>query len=273
MTVDYRDILSEYFQIRRKINPRYSLRAFARDINMSPSRLSEVITGKGDLSREKAEQICAKLQLPPIVAADFIDLVEVAVAPMESSRTAALRRVKARRKSAPMHIITNDQFEIIADPKYLLIWTLMSLPAYTGCPEYIAKNLNMDLFDVFSVLLRLEQLKLVKRENGAWLFVKGQFSVGDRLPSEVIRRYHDHMAALGRDSIHQQSMCERHLDSIVIPFDSSRLGEVKQRIANFAQSLIDDFGVGGDSVYGMSLQFFRMTQCIESKAPAKSSLH
>ena len=50
--MDYRDILSDQFNVRRKVNARYSLRAFARDMSISPSRLSEVISGKGDLSRE-----------------------------------------------------------------------------------------------------------------------------------------------------------------------------------------------------------------------------
>jgi uncharacterized protein (TIGR02147 family) len=271
--MDYRNILSDQFQLRRRVNPRYSLRAFARDISISPSRLSEVISGKGELSREKAEIITRKLCLPPIVAADFMDLIEAAVAPLESARLAALKRLETRKSRSVRRRFEESQFDLIADPKYLVVWTFMSLPNYTGCPEFIAEHLKIDLFDVFEALRRLEALGLVRYDKGFWSFVKGQFTTGDRAPSAIVRAYHESLSQLGRLSINQQSLTERHLDSLVIPFDSSRLGEVKQRIADFTQSLIDDFGTGVDSVYGMSLQFFRMAGPVASKSNADNGLN
>lgn len=271
--MDYRSILSDQFHARRKVNPRYSLRAFARDISISPSRLSEVITGKGELSREKAEIICRKLRLPPMVAADFMDLIDVANAPLESQRLAALKRVQTRKGRSSRRELRESQFNLIADPKYLLIWTFMSLPGFNGCAEFISKNLKIDLFEVFDSLKRLESIGLVREEKGVWTQVRCQFTTGDQLPSEFVRAYHERISEMGRASIQSQTISERHLDSVVIPFDSARLGEVKQKIANFAQSLIDDFGVPGDSVYGMSLQFFRMVGPIPADGHLNGPVH
>jgi uncharacterized protein (TIGR02147 family) len=261
--MNYREILSDCFQARRKANPRYSLRAFARDISMSPSRLSEVIAGKGDLSREKGRVIAKNLRLPPLITADFLDLIDAASAPMQVERDAAIARVRKRQTKSNQRLFDEDSFKIIADPKYVLIWNFMMLPAYNGEPELIAKNLKLNILEVFDALRRLQRMNLVIQNKQQWSAVKGQFTAGDKTPSEAVRTYHRQMATMGRKAIDSQNITMRHLDSIVIPFDSKHFGEVQQLIADFAQSLIDDYGFGGDVVYGLSLQFFRMSDPIQ----------
>jgi len=49
-SIDYREILRFQFHLRRLRNPRYSLRAFARDCKISPSRISEVFNQHNHLS-------------------------------------------------------------------------------------------------------------------------------------------------------------------------------------------------------------------------------
>jgi len=258
MSMDYREILSDCFQQRRKANPRYSLRAFARDISLSPSRLCEVIGGKGELSREKGSVIAKQLRLSPLKAADFLDMIDAVTAPLSSDRKAAIGRLQKRKPNSNRKLFDAENFKIIGNPMYVLIWTYMMLPVFDGTAESIAKHLKLNVLEVFEALRRLESAELVARQGGSWRVIASQFTSGDDKPSESIREYHRRMAELGRKSIDSQSMSTRHLDSAVIPFDSARLGEVQQRIAEFTQSLIDDYGCTGDSVYGLSLQFFRM---------------
>lgn len=72
----YREVLSENFSSRKKKNPNYSLRAFARDIGLSASRLSEIMNMKAGLSTEKAVIVCEKLQLTEPESMRFLNLVE-----------------------------------------------------------------------------------------------------------------------------------------------------------------------------------------------------
>ena len=266
--MDYREVLSHSFQQKRRSNPRYSLRAFARDIAISPSRLSEIMTGKGDLSREKAAIIAKRLRMSAMSTANFLDQVDAVVAPQPHERAAALKRVQKREVSNQRRRLDDQSFKVIAEPLYVLIWSLMLLPSYDGDPETIAKHLKCNHIEVFTVLNRLEQLSLVRREGGRWFGIKGRFTAGNQAPSESIRAYHRQMSTLGRKSIDSQTMSVRHLDSAVIPFDSQRLGEVQQRITEFTLALIDEFGDDPtcDSVYGLSQQFFRMAEPLpESK--------
>jgi transcriptional regulator with XRE-family HTH domain len=51
------------FQLRAKRNPSYSLRSFARDLEVSPSYLSRLFRGKHEISREMAQRILENLKV------------------------------------------------------------------------------------------------------------------------------------------------------------------------------------------------------------------
>jgi hypothetical protein len=55
--------LKEELELRRKKNPRYSLRAMARDLGVSPSCLSRTLNGKTKMNSEREERIAGLLGL------------------------------------------------------------------------------------------------------------------------------------------------------------------------------------------------------------------
>ena len=65
-------ILTLVLNERRSRNPRYSLRAYARDLGISVSHLSTIMNGRRKLSTLQAGKIAVKLQFP---AEKFIELV------------------------------------------------------------------------------------------------------------------------------------------------------------------------------------------------------
>lgn len=59
----YQAFLKDGFKRRVNMNPRFSLRAYAKQLGLSPSKLSEILTGKKGLSPERAEDVCDRLKL------------------------------------------------------------------------------------------------------------------------------------------------------------------------------------------------------------------
>lgn len=68
-----RDILNEEFDRRRRTNPRYSLRAFARDLGVQASNLSNFFKTLNSISLEKA---IAMMDTLPIDRDDFVRVAE-----------------------------------------------------------------------------------------------------------------------------------------------------------------------------------------------------
>ncbi|MCX6123994.1 MAG: DUF4423 domain-containing protein [Proteobacteria bacterium] len=268
--MDYRTILADSFQHRRRVNPRYSMRAFARDLAVSPSRLSEVIAGKGELSRDKGHTVAKKLGFSALQTEDFLDMIEASAAKHDGLRQEALDRIKARKRANPALRIETKQFESVAHWRTIAVWSFMFLPVFDGDVASISAHLKMSAFEVTAVLRSLRGLGLVALEGSKWRPAASDFSTGDTVSSEAIRSFHRDLSTMGRKSIDEQPMNCRHLDSLIMAFDSKRFGELQQLIADFVQTLSDEFTdkKTGDSVYAISLQMFRL---VDPGALAKES--
>ena len=91
--VDYRVQLQQEFDRRRKGNPYYSLRAFARDLAIAPSRLSEIFNHKQGLSRKVALRIADTLGFIGESRELFLDSVTSQHARSKSERQMAFMRL------------------------------------------------------------------------------------------------------------------------------------------------------------------------------------
>ena len=96
--VDYRDILKDELSSRCQKNPRYSLRAFARDVGLSSARISEVLNYKHGLSRKSGTQISKKLGFSNEEAEYFCTLIESSDARSRIVKENASQKIKQINK-------------------------------------------------------------------------------------------------------------------------------------------------------------------------------
>src|SRR3954468_13014795 len=69
--------LSEELARRMKSNPRYSQRAFARQLGLSAGELSEILRGKRSLSLRSALRVASSLGLSPSETRHLITLAQL----------------------------------------------------------------------------------------------------------------------------------------------------------------------------------------------------
>ncbi|MEI8024764.1 MAG: hypothetical protein WCI18_00315 [Pseudomonadota bacterium] len=74
-SIDYREMLRLEFNLRRIRNPKYSLRAFARDCKISASRFSEVFNEHNHLSISSGQRIVQYLGLSAQMTQNFLDSI------------------------------------------------------------------------------------------------------------------------------------------------------------------------------------------------------
>ena len=91
---DYREILKQELNLRSGRNPRYSLRAFSRDIGLAPTRVSAIFKGREGISFETAEKICDRLGFDKEHSEYFCVLVE-----SQHARSSAMRSLARERQS------------------------------------------------------------------------------------------------------------------------------------------------------------------------------
>ena len=114
------EFLTAEFSKRKLRNETYSLRAFARDLAVSPSRLSEVLSGQHGLSEKTADLIAAKLRLKPREREFWRDLILSESSRNQKVRELATSRIDVARK-ANLHVqIQEGQFRVISDSHRLI---------------------------------------------------------------------------------------------------------------------------------------------------------
>jgi uncharacterized protein (TIGR02147 family) len=260
---NYRNLLKRELDLRCAANPRYSLRAFARDLGSTPSMLSQVLAGKRGLSLESAVQAAERLGWNEEETRYFCALVESQHSRSRIRRETALEKVKQYSSKNPGRTLELDAFQIIADSEHFAIRETLQLSNVQGDPEKIAARLGLVESKVIEILERMQNLELVEKvSNGTWKACEETVFTADGIPSAALRKYHTQVLARASKAMHEQDIEERHYISSFLALDPRHLPEIKAELRAFNQSLMDRFGSAkrATETYAFGLQFFRVTE-------------
>jgi uncharacterized protein (TIGR02147 family) len=259
--IDYRDLLETQYERRSKADPRYSRRAFARDLELSPSQLSEVMKGVHGLSPAKAADIAERLQFPRDQAELFLDLVECQHARDARRRESARLRIERRHAEAGFQTIAIDAFQMIAEWYHLAILELAKTKAFRGDAAWIARALSVPVESVWGAIRRLRRLGLVQVENDEVQVAKSNVATPDDVPSQAIRSFHAQVLAKAKDALATQPVAEREFGALILPFCSDRVADAKRMLREFQERFCEEFKdvEAKDEVYALGVQFFRLS--------------
>jgi len=265
---DYREILRDELTSRCKLNPRYSLRAFARDLEISPSRLSEILGGKQGLSRPAATKIAAKLGYSEAEQHVFCDLVDSVHARSKTSKEVAKEKVERYLTDFDHLKLRNETFHLISDWYYLPIWELIGIDGFQSHPKWMSRRLGITEVEVVVALERLERFGFIARHEGQYVRVEERLSAPGGIPSEAIRKFHHEMILRAARSVFMQSMDKREINSIVLAIDSTRLPLARKLIQDFWRDFCTKMDLRDsekpvkpkDDVYCLAIQFFGLLE-------------
>lgn len=262
---DYRGILEERFAERHARNPSYSLRAFARDLEISVSRLSEVLNRRNHLSGQSADQIALRLDFDDDERAYFRDLVECQTARTETLREQAQIRLLKYRFEDEEAQLSMDQFKLIADWYHFAIMELFKTKNFVCEPGKVAEILALPLDIVDEALDRLVRLQFVAKVKNQYSLIKTRTMTDCKTRSEALRRFHERVLAKAAEALGTQARSERvtiaaigAVNKEAVAAVRADLNEVVKRFATQRTEQQD-----ADHVYCLSVNFFRMDQKTE----------
>jgi len=246
---NYRQVLLSELATRKTANPRFSLRAFARVLDMSPALLSQLISGKKNLSKKQASKIASKLMLSPKEKLNLF----FAINP-------DLINEKNQKNSA--RILEEDQFALISEWYHYGILSLGDLPRNKANPKWIAKHLQIDEIDAIKAFDRLLRMELIEiNSNGGFKQIKGPLDTLTDVPSPAIRKYHKQNLELAKEKIDTIDVHLREYCSMTMSIDKDDLHKAKKLIEEFRQKFCSELETQSkNSVYTISIQFFPISQ-------------
>ncbi len=263
--LDYRQILQKELTARCEQNPRYSLRAFARDLQLSPSRLSEILNSKQGLSRKAAHKIAGILGYGEKESLLFCDLVSVKHARSPKEReTAHIRLLKTsiEKQQDEVFHLQLDAFKIISDWYHLAILELLKCSSFKSDTKWMARRLGIPLIQVELAIERLLRVKLLKKQDGHYLAVQQDGWVPGGIPSASIRKFHRQVLEKAIQAMSEQPVQERFFSTRFMTLNRADLPEAFKAIQDFQLRFCEQIQdeKPKELLYCISMQLFKMVE-------------
>ncbi len=215
-----KEILEKELQKAKQKNPRYSLRALAKKLNVSPSTLSRLLAGKSNLSRSMANKILERVPLGP-------------------QERDALRRLEHDPYQV---IVTEGDYRQLVDHWFISpIMCLAETRDFRPEPRWIAKRLGISPHQAKLGLNLLKRIGFL-REAPSGKLVPQDIAITTKAPSHQPKPNQLHLAYLEqlRSSLLDplpRSIGISDVSSIVVGTGLKKIPEAKRRIARFRRSL------------------------------------
>lgn len=241
--MNFRLWLQRQFTERCKRNPRYSLRAFAKTLNMDASSLSQILGGKRAVSKKTIQTLCEKLSATPQDLKNF-----------------GLLKVEA--KDEDFMQVSLDTFSVISEWYHYAILELTFTSGFKADPKWIARKLSITVEEAKAATERLKRLGLLLEENGSLIksskFITNLSAVNTSAAHRELQRQVIEKALSAIDECQPE---EKDITSITMAIDVKKMGAAKDLIRKFRRDLSALLEDGEQSrVYNLAIQLYPISK-------------
>lgn len=248
---------------RVRLNPRYSLRAFAQTLSLSSGALSEILRDQRPLSLKSATKIAKALGLSSVETNRLYELIDdrkksILINEIQNS-TSSLSKIRQKK-------LTEDTFHLISEWQHFAILNLLDCEGFKWKASYIAKRLSLTQVQAQMAMNLLIRLGLVYKHGENYKGVEDYVLSPTDISSVAIRKYHRQVLEKAIEAIEFQSVNERDLSGIGFAIDPLRLPQIKKEISVFQDQLIAKYSKGKkQEVYFLEMALFKLTQGEQSE--------
>ena len=265
----YRLALQYILNQRLSVNPRYSLRAFARDLKVSPAFLSQIMGGKRGLTLGKAQELFSSLGFTETEKKLFMLEVQKEQKRSVKKKAVVQKQIDSAVQQAGAHTFSTEQFDRISNWYPMAILQLIRMKDSPRKNKskfcvWASKKLGVNQELVETTLDSLIEMSLVSEQTGMLSVVHDTVWTTHQVPSGAIRMFHRQMIEKAKTAIEMQSIDERFLQSLQFPVLKSDLPNIQNDIVKFRNQMLRKYGRtasgDADTVYGLNLQLFKLLE-------------
>ncbi|MBS1962885.1 MAG: DUF4423 domain-containing protein [Bdellovibrionales bacterium] len=232
--------LEREFEKRRIVNPRYSLRAYARFLAVDPSTLSQVLRRKRAPGRAFLADSGKRLGLASSEILGFLD--------------------ESRRKAESAVGIDEVRYRIMASWHHVALFELFALEGFEVTPASAARLLKIPVAEARASLERLEKVDLLHRTpEGKWTRPSSFFStVGFPLSTPAHRQVQGEFFSMALNAIESVPHANREHSGLTVAARAADVETIRRKIRKFQTTLnawIERRGAP-DSVYQLAMAYF-----------------
>jgi uncharacterized protein (TIGR02147 family) len=264
---NYRNFLKDVLQEKIRKNPTYSLRAFARQLAMSPSHLSRALSGRKRLSVQSARLVSQSLAHSPEEAEHFLALVEIEGARSDEAKKKIIGRL-AKDKRAGSRVVALETFRAISGWHHFAILSLTTTRGFRADASWIAKRLGIKPLEARLAVDRLIALGLLEKTPKGWRAVNdANIETADDVGSAAIRENHRQHLELAAKALEEVPVELREFQNLSLSMNLSEMPKAKKMIRAFVKRLNHELETNpGQEIFQMNLQFYLLSKSEKGRA-------
>jgi hypothetical protein len=231
------DLIVSELASRRKKNPRYSQRAFARDVGISSAAMCQVLNSRRTLSPKNAIKFIESLGIPREMARGLDPRLSF--------------------KGEIPSVLQSDEFKLISDWYYLAILNLAKLPSNKAAPADVAARLGLEVGVAKDAIVRLKRLGYIRVKAGRLVRTAKRLETTTNIPSRAGRTYLAQNLDKAKAALEEIPIELREMSSITGVMSRQNIPAAKVLIREFRLA-IDRLLSQGDpeAVYTLQVQLF-----------------
>lgn len=250
-------ILREELTRRMTANSNYSLRSFAKQLDIDPSLLSKMMNNTRPMSTTAATTVLKKLKLGEAEKNLFWKS-------FLKSKEDSLKGEKPELTETQFedNLLEQELFQIIANPLHYTIVELSRLKAFKSDPIWIGEALNISAKEAQGMIDRLIQVGMLKVENEQIKRMPGRFTTKDKTISDSAHKYHQKkILEKAIEALDHIPLEKRNQSSMTIAVNPNKVTLAKSMIHDFINQLSDVLETDQlEEVYQISLSLFPLYQ-------------
>lgn len=256
---DFKLFLKDELERRVFRNPKYSLRAFARDIGLSISRLSEIISNQEGIRLSTAAKIASTLKMSHSEKEYFQYLIISKHGRSGELRDKAFKKVQTFKSKRHFRRLPERYKDLLSTWYCLPLIELLTSKEPSSLFQ-ISEILEASEREITATIAHLEELGHIKKiKVGRWKKSIPFIKIDSLTPSNSIQGYHKKLLQKAEGALKQPIQKRKYL-SAVFGIKKESLEEARNELEAFSQNFLEKFTSedAADMVYCFGVQLYQL---------------
>lgn len=242
--MDFKIVLQNELIDRCRYYPNYSLRRFAKSLQVDHSLLAKYLNGKRKIPKAAVYRIGKKLCLSPSEIDSMTDFP-----------------AGTKRK---YNLLSDDSFRVISEWYHFAILELMNLKSFCPDATWIATKLGISKNEANIALERLLRIGLVAKKGQSFTHTNKNNTWDSSVTTDARKNLQRQLLEKSLLALESLPFEVREHSSLTVAIDKKYLPKIKTRVQNFKDEL-DQFLTKTnknelDSVYQIQISVFPLTK-------------
>ncbi len=249
--------LRGYLTASKAKNASYSLRSFSKKLGMNSGNLSQILSGKRPVSRNKVSQILEKLNV------EENDVHKILFSEKSNYENFIFDKYFSNFSSYK-EISCDKLNDLLSTDLNFKIMALSETNNFELDASWIANKLGANIDDVrtsLNFLVEREDINIEKNHKK----INSYYKTSDGVKSTAIRNLHKNTLTEAMDKINALPTSKRDLTSTIFSCSPKKYKEAQQLIRSFQKQLVSLMSSGAEKsqVYKLNVQLYPCTNSEE----------